>query len=451
MVSARLWKTLSLIAIGMLLSFLLWETASNRPSSPDFKIPEQFSLDLPGCLAIITGDTRGKKGDLERLLSSRKRQHLSSEDFYLNVTQDCPSYIEKRGFITAPLSEEEHHFPIAYSMVIHEKIEMFERLLRAVYNPQNIYCVHVDQKVTRGFQKAVEAILSCFPNVFLASRLERVVYASWSRVQADLNCMKDLLNSPVQWRYLLNTCGTDFPIKTNREMIQALKALNGRNSMETEVTNDYKKERWLYHHNVTTAVIRTDVKKSPPPNGNRMFTGNAYFVASRAFVKHVMQDREVHELLEWERDTYSPDEHLWATLQRMPSVPGSMPANIKFDSSDMQAIARVVKWSYLAGDVRDGAPYYPCKDLPMGPGGERGWGRLTGVERLAPGCSCSLSGVVLSCGEPLVSVGLSRSASSPFSTVEAVLFSNSPNSSSSPSPDTPEDEGLDARPIPGSS
>ncbi|KAM6925959.1 beta-1,3-galactosyl-O-glycosyl-glycoprotein beta-1,6-N-acetylglucosaminyltransferase 3 [Lycodopsis pacificus] len=245
-------------------------------------------------------------------------------------------------------------------MVIHEKIEMFERLLRAVYAPQNIYCVHVDQKASKEFHKAVEAIISCFPNVFIASRLERVVYASWSRVQADLNCMKDLLNSQVQWRYLLNTCGADFPIKTNGEMIQAMKALKGRNSMETEVTNDYKKNRWLYHYNVTTEVIMTGVKKSPPPISSPMFTGNAYFVVTRDFVKHVMQDREVQQLLEWERDTYSPDEHLWATLQRMPSVPGSVPANIKYDVSDMQALARVVKWSYLAGDVKNGAPYYPC-------------------------------------------------------------------------------------------
>uniref|UniRef100_A0A8C2WBM8 Beta-1,3-galactosyl-O-glycosyl-glycoprotein beta-1,6-N-acetylglucosaminyltransferase 3 n=1 Tax=Cyclopterus lumpus TaxID=8103 RepID=A0A8C2WBM8_CYCLU len=303
-------------------------------------------------------------------VGDRSRAHLQfmaepvsqcwNNDFYLNVTKDCPSYIEKRGFITAPLSEEENNFPIAYSMVIHEKIEMFERLLRAVYNPQNIYCVHVDQKATKEFQKAVEAILSCFPNVLVASRLERVVYASWSRVQADLNCIKDLLNSRVQWMYLLNTCGTDFPIKTNREMVQALKALNGRNSMESEVTNDYKKGRWQYHHNVTTTVIRTDVKKSPPPNSNPMFTGNAYIVASRAFVVHVMQDREAQQFAEWEQDTYSPDEHFWATLQRMPSVPGSMPANIKYDTSDMQAFARVVKWSYLAGDVRNGAPYSPC-------------------------------------------------------------------------------------------
>ncbi|XP_068458554.1 beta-1,3-galactosyl-O-glycosyl-glycoprotein beta-1,6-N-acetylglucosaminyltransferase 3 [Clinocottus analis] len=360
LLKSQMLKTPSLIVIGMLLSFVFWEMAFNRQSLSDIKLPHQFSLDLPGCLAIISGDAEGKKSKLEVLLKSRKRQNLLSEDFYLNVTKDCPSYIAKRGFITAPLSEEEKNFPIAYSMVIHEKIEMFERLLRAIYNPQNIYCVHVDQKATKEFQKAVEAILSCFPNVFVASRLESVIYASWFRVQADLNCMKDLLNSQVRWRYLLNTCGTDFPIKTNREMVQALKALKGRNSMESEITNEYKKGRWLYHYNVTTSVIKTDVKKSPPPISSPMFTGNAYFVTTRAFVEHVMKDRQVQQLLEWEKDTYSPDEHLWATLLRMPSVPGSLPANIKYDVSDMHAIARVVKWSYLAGDVRDGAPYYPC-------------------------------------------------------------------------------------------
>ncbi|XP_047452770.1 beta-1,3-galactosyl-O-glycosyl-glycoprotein beta-1,6-N-acetylglucosaminyltransferase 3-like [Mugil cephalus] len=353
-----LLKTLSLILMGMLLSFVLWETGT-LPMS-DLNIPQQFSVDLPGCSAIINGDVQKKKTELERLLAFRTKPNIFSEDFYLNATKNCPAYIKKRGFITVPLSEEEETFPIAYSMVIHENIEMFERLLRAVYTPQNVYCVHMDLKSSADFREAVKAIVSCFPNVFVASKLERVVYASWSRVQADLNCMKDLLNSEVDWKYLLNTCGTDFPIKTNGEMVKALKALNGRNSMESEVTNDYKKQRWQYHHNVTDSVIQTGVRKSPPPISSPMFSGNAYFVVTRAFVKHIIEDREVQTFLEWEKDTYSPDEHLWATLQRMPTVPGSAPANIKYDMSDMQALARVVKWSYLAGDVEKGAPYYPC-------------------------------------------------------------------------------------------
>lgn len=360
MVSVRIVKSLSLILAGTLLYVVLWETGSRRRAEPGPRVPPQFSGDLPGCLAIAKGDAEGRRRELEGLLLARRRQNILTEDFYLKATKDCPSYIQSRGFITETLSKEEEDFPIAYSMVIHEKVEMFERLLRAIYAPQNIYCVHVDQKSSEKFKSAAEAIISCLPNVFMATRLEKVVYASWSRVQADLNCMKDLLHSHVQWRYMLNTCGADFPIKTNREMVQALKLLNGRNSMETETTNDYKKGRWQYHHNVTSTVVRTGERKSPPPISSPMFSGNAYFVVSRDFVTHVMMDGEVRKLLEWEKDTYSPDEHLWATLQRMPAVPGSLPANNKYDTSDMQAIARVVKWSYLAGDVRKGAPYEPC-------------------------------------------------------------------------------------------
>ncbi|KAM3609990.1 uncharacterized protein V6R79_023512 [Siganus canaliculatus] len=366
------------LVIGMLVCFVLWEVTARSRSRTAVRIPLQFSADLPGCSAIISGDVKDKKEEVEKLLASKKRRNVLSEDFYLNMTKDCDAYIKNRGFIMVPLSKEEKDFPIAYSMVIHEKIEMFERLLRAIYAPQNIYCVHVDQKSSLEFRMAVRKITSCFPNVFVASKQESVIYASWNRVQADLNCMKDLLSSHVQWRYLLNTCGTDFPIKTNGEIVQILETLQGRNSMESETANERKKGRWQYHYNVTDIVIKTDVKKSPPPISSPMFSGNAYIVVTRAFVEHVMEDGEVQKLLEWEKDTYSPDEHLWATLHRMPSVPGSLPANVKFDTSDMLAVARLVKWSYLTGDVRHGAPYSPCsgaykKDICVYGSGDLQW------------------------------------------------------------------------------
>ncbi|XP_031441398.1 beta-1,3-galactosyl-O-glycosyl-glycoprotein beta-1,6-N-acetylglucosaminyltransferase 3-like [Clupea harengus] len=317
--------------------------------------------ELLTCSAIIRGDLEGlNKEDLSRLLKKRNREGLP-ESFYLNSTKDCSAYIKDRGFLTVALSEEERDFPIAFSMVIHEKIEMFERLLRAVYTPQNVYCVHVDKRSPENFMKAVEAIVSCFPNVFVASKLERVVYASWSRVQADLNCMNDLLDLTVEWKYLINTCGTDFPIKTNTEMVRALKVLNGQNSLESEAPPNYKIARWEYHHNVTeSGVIRTGIKKSPPPISTPMFSGNAYFVLSREFVEHLFKNPEAKALIEWEKDTYSPDEHLWATLQRMPGMPGSSPPNNKYDMTDMNSIARLVKWSDHEGDVRRGASYPPC-------------------------------------------------------------------------------------------
>ncbi|XP_009679921.2 beta-1,3-galactosyl-O-glycosyl-glycoprotein beta-1,6-N-acetylglucosaminyltransferase 3 [Struthio camelus] len=316
------------------------------------------------CSGIIRGDaTAIQEAALRRLEVANKKVSLAAPEEYLNLTKDCSRFKATRQFIEFPLSQEEAEFPIAYSMVIHDKIEMFERLLRSIYAPQNLYCVHMDSKSPASFQEAVRAIAACFPNVFVASRLENVVYASWSRLQADLNCMQDLLQSPVPWRYLLNTCGTDFPIKTNAEIVRTLKVLQGRNSIESERPSALKQERWRYHHKVTQFIFRTTTQKEPPPHGSPMFTGNAYIVATRAFVEHVFQSPTVQQFLEWAKDTYSPDEHVWATLNRMPGVPGAVPHNDKFELSDMNAMARLVKWQYLEGDTSKGAPYPPCTGL----------------------------------------------------------------------------------------
>ncbi|XP_050956293.1 beta-1,3-galactosyl-O-glycosyl-glycoprotein beta-1,6-N-acetylglucosaminyltransferase 3-like [Labeo rohita] len=358
----RILKIISIISVSLFfLNYLGRRTNCPHKEELDLnQLLKQDTGELQACSAIIHGDIdRVDKQIFRKLLASKKRKSLLSESFYLNTTMDCPSYIRDRGFLMVSLSKEEKDFPIAYSMVIHEKIEMFERLLRAIYTPHNVYCVHVDQKSPEIYKEAVRAITSCLTNVFVASKLESVIYASWSRVQADINCMQDLLKSPVQWKYLLNTCGTDFPIKTNAEMVQSLKHLNGKNSLESEAVKS-KKGRWQYHYNVTNTVKKTNIKKSPPPIKTPMFSGNAYFVVSREFVEHIFKSKEIQNFMEWEKDTYSPDEHMWATLQRMPLVPGSNPPNIKYEQSDMNSIARLVKWSYHEGDLKNGAPYPPC-------------------------------------------------------------------------------------------
>ncbi|XP_016406588.1 beta-1,3-galactosyl-O-glycosyl-glycoprotein beta-1,6-N-acetylglucosaminyltransferase 3-like [Sinocyclocheilus rhinocerous] len=240
----RILKMVSILSVSLfVLNYLGRRTHCPRKEELVFNnLLKQDAGELQACSAIIQGDMDGvDKEAFRKLLAFRKRKSLLSESFYLNATKDCPSYIRDRGFLTVSLSKEEKDFPIAYSMVIHEKIEMFERLLRAIYTPHNVYCVHVDQKSPEIFKQAVRAIASCLTNVFVASKLESVIYTSWSRVQADINCMQDLLKSPVQWKYLLNTCGTDFPIKTNAEMVQSLKHLNGKNSLESE---DVKAKNW---------------------------------------------------------------------------------------------------------------------------------------------------------------------------------------------------------------
>lgn len=314
------------------------------------------------CRKVIRGDTEEiQNAKLELItVKNRQQQHLTENDI-INMTKDCYSFTKERKYILYPLSNEESEFPIAYSIVVHHKIDMLERLLRAVYMPQNYYCIHVDKKSSASFMAAVKGIASCFENVFVASQLENVVYASWSRVQADLNCMKDLHHADAQWKYLINLCGMDFPIKTNWEMVQMLKALKGENSLETERMPAHKEVRWRKHYEVNDhGIQKTDVDKEPPPLGMPIFSGSAYFVLSRAFVRHFLENDKIRTFLEWCKDTYSPDEFLWATLHRFSEMPGSVPSNNKYDISDMNSLARFVKWEYFEGEVAKGAPYPPC-------------------------------------------------------------------------------------------
>ncbi|XP_073506910.1 beta-1,3-galactosyl-O-glycosyl-glycoprotein beta-1,6-N-acetylglucosaminyltransferase 3-like [Phyllobates terribilis] len=312
------------------------------------------------CSKIISGDPDEVRKTLIDNLIVANRRVLATETDYVEVTKDCTNFTKLKKYVMFTLSEEERDYPIAYSMVIHNDIEMFERLLRSIYMPQNVYCIHVDMKSSETFFGAVKAIVSCFHNVFVSSKRESVVYATWSRVQADLNCMEDLLNINVGWKYLINTCGTDFPLKTNAEIVKKLKLLNGKNNMESEKPPSYKKKRWEYHYEINDHAVLTDIKKNAPPFNIPIFSGSAYVLLTKDFVKALFENPIAKELMEWAKDTYSPDEFFWATLQRLTEMPGSLHKHIKYDISDLNALARLVKWQNLEGDMKNGAPYSVC-------------------------------------------------------------------------------------------
>ncbi|KAM9100146.1 N-acetyllactosaminide beta-1,6-N-acetylglucosaminyl-transferase-like isoform 2-T2 [Sarcophilus harrisii] len=255
----------------------------------------------------------------------------------------CQDYLLQSHYITVPLSKEEVQFPLAYVMVVHKDFKTFERLFRAVYMPQNVYCIHVDEKATNDFKDAVKWVVDCLPNAFLASKMESVVYGGISRLQADLNCMKDLVVSEVQWKYIINTCGQDFPLKTNKEIIQHLKGFKGKNITPGVLPPPhiihrtkyiYKEQRYIFF----SFMMWTWRRKTPPPHSLTIYFGSAYVSLTREFVNFVLQDQRAIDLLEWSKDTYSPDEHFWVTLNRIPGVPGSMP------NASWEGNLRAVKW-----------------------------------------------------------------------------------------------------------
>lgn len=298
------------------------------------------------------------------LVIRRENVKEDQDKTLINLTTNCSAFMKARGYEDLCVSEEEQDFPIAYSLVVHKNAWMVERLLRAVYSPNNVYCIHYDQKSSADFIAAMEGLTRCLPNVFISSKREAVFYASISRLKADLNCLSDHLVSEVRWKYVINLCGQDFPLKSNMELVSELKGLKGSNMLETSRPSEFKKQRFLYHYELKDASfeykklpVKTDQAKTPPPHGIEMFIGNAYFVLSREFVQFMNSSAVVRDFLAWSEDTYSPDEHFWATLVRLPGVPGEVPRS-QPDITDLMSKTRLVKWHYLEENL-----YPPCTGL----------------------------------------------------------------------------------------
>ncbi|VDP89200.1 unnamed protein product [Echinostoma caproni] len=113
------------------------------------------------------------------------------------------------------LRVEEREFPLAFSLIVYTDANRVLRLFHAIYRPQNFYCIHIDRKSEPVFVKRIE-------------RLKQL-----GSLDADLTCARILLErAPGGWKYWINLTGQEFPLRTNWELVRALRLLNGANIVE---------------------------------------------------------------------------------------------------------------------------------------------------------------------------------------------------------------------------
>ncbi|XP_074644311.1 LOW QUALITY PROTEIN: putative beta-1,3-galactosyl-O-glycosyl-glycoprotein beta-1,6-N-acetylglucosaminyltransferase 7 [Tubulanus polymorphus] len=142
----------------------------------------------------------------------------------------------KNGYFTSPTSLEEANFPLAYGILVHKDFEQFERVFRAVYMPQNYYCIHVDKKSPVAFYKAIVKLTDCFENAYVVGTREDVRWGEFSLLTAELTCARSLLKYR-NWKYYINLTGFEFPLVSNRQLVRVFKAYNGSNDINVQEPN----------------------------------------------------------------------------------------------------------------------------------------------------------------------------------------------------------------------
>ncbi|PVD26134.1 hypothetical protein C0Q70_13802 [Pomacea canaliculata] len=211
---------------------------------------------------------------------------------------------KENGFIMSSLTREERKFPIAYSILVFKDAYQVVKLLQVIYRPQNVYCLHVDNKSDTSFHDTMAAIVNCFDNVFLTSRRVEVLWGRFTVLEPELICMKDLWAFK-KWKYFINLTGQEFPLKTNLEIVRILTAYNGANDIEGTVERA-NKGRWA--------------SAGPPPHGIVPVKGSVHIAVNRDFVDYVLHSPVAQDFLNWTQRVFIPDEAFFSTLNHNPQL-----------------------------------------------------------------------------------------------------------------------------------
>ncbi|VDD78118.1 unnamed protein product [Mesocestoides corti] len=168
---------------------------------------------------------------------------LSNTSYFAAITSPSHPYCRQFRQQFPMVSNADADMDIAFTLVVHKDIRQIARLLRMIYRNNNYYCIHVDRRSSSIFVEALQGIANCFgANVELVPHDERVA-VNWGDetvLLPQITCGKKALKNHATWKYLVNLVGQDFPLRTNMELVAALKALNGSNLVESYPLSQFK-------------------------------------------------------------------------------------------------------------------------------------------------------------------------------------------------------------------
>ena len=269
------------------------------------------------------------------------------------------------------VSQEELDFPIAFTFIVYTNAPQVMRLLKAIYRPHNVYCIHPDAKQPAEFIDTFKSISKCLGNIFLASKLEEVYYHDGSSIiRAQLNCMENLLQlSMERWRYVINVCGTELPLKTNRQIVQTLKKMNRVSGLSgtEKISETTRLHRFTYitvYDKYRDILIRSNELLGPPPHNITLYKSQSNIAASRDFANFTLNSQIAVDFREFLSKAKTAEEHFYASLYFYPGAPGGYN-----ESVEIPIIERVM-WMYgkelslCHGDVIHGVCIVTVGDLP---------------------------------------------------------------------------------------
>ena len=161
----------------------------------------------------------------------------------------------------------------------------------------------------------------CIDNIFVATNIIEFRWGHRSLMEAQMNCFKDLKKNydAYPWKYVITLCGKELPLRTNREMVQLLKNLNGTSAINTHLPSKSEQDRYTRKWaEIDNQYYITQESAGPIPYNLTMYKSMVYFALTPEFVEYVLYNKVANTLHEFIKDALIPEEHFYSTLFMIP-------------------------------------------------------------------------------------------------------------------------------------
>uniref|UniRef100_A0A915CDE0 Uncharacterized protein n=1 Tax=Parascaris univalens TaxID=6257 RepID=A0A915CDE0_PARUN len=203
-------------------------------------------------------------------------------------------------------------FPVAFVRVVYKDYLLQELLFKLQYTPMNLFCFVIDEKSTALFKEQISNLTECFPNAISSQLQLPIDSAGHNMLNGFFECFRLLLTRS-KWKYVITLQNHDIPLRTNFELVNILRALNGSNDvgvLHAIPQRIPKNIQWTYK--------ALHLFKDESKNDNRSLKitkGSASCSLSRAFVDFIVNELDVRIFIElFNRMHYGVDEMLFSTL-----------------------------------------------------------------------------------------------------------------------------------------
>ncbi|KAM9844267.1 xylosyltransferase 2 [Aulostomus maculatus] len=193
------------------------------------------------------------------------------------------------------LTKVENPVRVAFVLMVHGRaVRQLKRLIKAIYHRDHYYYIHVDKR-SGYMHREVLQIAQLFPNIRATPWRMVTIWGGASLLKAYLRSMQDLLSMlDWKWDFFINLSATDFPTRTNDELVAFLSQHRDKNFLKShgrENTRFIKKQGLdRLFHECDNHMWRLGERSIP--DGLEVSGGSDWFALTRRFVEYVITSQD---------------------------------------------------------------------------------------------------------------------------------------------------------------